>query len=189
MICAPALFFPHSEPQPDYSTTSRGETSPTGGLEYPPRPSVEALEDYELVKSSRPASAPPIPIDCFDSNGFDQPEPSPSPEPRPSPVPSTAIRASAPPEPIPQTIKLRVQFSPEVEEIPITTRAQLDRTPTPPPCIPYTIPANNDPENTWTTRDWTAPEDPWDTSWTLRPNTPEQPDPPQKQRRCRNNRT
>ncbi|ESK87801.1 hypothetical protein Moror_15347 [Moniliophthora roreri MCA 2997] len=134
IICAPEIFPPHPFSQSDYAATCRGETSPTGGLEYPPRSPTEALEDYELVESSQATSAPPITIYRFNSDGFDRPEPSPSPKPRPSPIPPTTTRTLAPPEPVPQSIQLRVQFSPEVDEIPIT-RADLDRTPTPPPWI------------------------------------------------------
>uniref|UniRef100_A0A0W0FPW2 Putative retrotransposon nucleocapsid n=1 Tax=Moniliophthora roreri TaxID=221103 RepID=A0A0W0FPW2_MONRR len=76
----------------------------------------------------------PISIYCFNTDRFDRPEPSPSPEPRLSPISSTMTRASVPPEPVPRNIQLRVQFSPKVEQIPIT-RAELNRTPTPPPWI------------------------------------------------------
>ncbi|ESK82068.1 retrotransposon nucleocapsid protein [Moniliophthora roreri MCA 2997] len=94
MICAPEIFPPHPFSQSDYAAACRGETSPTGGLEYPPQSPTEALEDYELVKSSRATSAPPIPINRFNSDGFDRPEPSPSPEPKPSSIPSTTDRAT-----------------------------------------------------------------------------------------------
>uniref|UniRef100_A0A0W0F2K2 Uncharacterized protein n=1 Tax=Moniliophthora roreri TaxID=221103 RepID=A0A0W0F2K2_MONRR len=92
MICAPTIFPPHPPPQLDNSTAPRRETSPTGGLEYPPRPPIKAFEDYEFVEDSRPTSAPPVPFN----------QPSPSPEPRPSPNPSPATRTSAPPEPVPE---------------------------------------------------------------------------------------
>ncbi|ESK82852.1 hypothetical protein Moror_12230, partial [Moniliophthora roreri MCA 2997] len=46
MICAPTIFSPYLSPQLDHSTTPRGETSPTGGLEYPSRPPTKAFEDY-----------------------------------------------------------------------------------------------------------------------------------------------
>ncbi|ESK86885.1 hypothetical protein Moror_3424 [Moniliophthora roreri MCA 2997] len=62
MICAPTLFLPHNSPQLDHSPTARGETSSTGGLEYPSGYSTEAFEDYELVKDARLSSAPPISI-------------------------------------------------------------------------------------------------------------------------------
>ncbi|ESK82050.1 hypothetical protein Moror_13429 [Moniliophthora roreri MCA 2997] len=51
MICAPEIFPPHPFSRSDYATAAGGETSPTGGLEYPPRSPTEALEDYELTDS------------------------------------------------------------------------------------------------------------------------------------------
>ncbi|ESK95884.1 hypothetical protein Moror_12382 [Moniliophthora roreri MCA 2997] len=62
MICAPNIFSPHLPPVTDSSTDARDETSPFGRLEYPPRCLSESLEDYKLVKSSRPTSAPPVAI-------------------------------------------------------------------------------------------------------------------------------
>uniref|UniRef100_A0A0W0F1V9 Putative retrotransposon nucleocapsid n=1 Tax=Moniliophthora roreri TaxID=221103 RepID=A0A0W0F1V9_MONRR len=54
MICAPEIFSPpHPLSRSDHATASGGETSPTGGLEYPPRRPSEALEDYELVEYTR----------------------------------------------------------------------------------------------------------------------------------------
>ncbi|ESK81861.1 hypothetical protein Moror_9618 [Moniliophthora roreri MCA 2997] len=61
MICAPTIFIPHASSPLDYSPSPRGETPSTTRLEYPPRPPLEALEDYELVESTRPTSAPPLP--------------------------------------------------------------------------------------------------------------------------------
>ncbi|ESK85834.1 hypothetical protein Moror_2376, partial [Moniliophthora roreri MCA 2997] len=56
MICAPEIFSPpHPLPRPDYTTAPGGETSPTGGLEYPPRRPSTPLEDYELVEYTRAA--------------------------------------------------------------------------------------------------------------------------------------
>ncbi|ESK82681.1 hypothetical protein Moror_11166 [Moniliophthora roreri MCA 2997] len=51
MICAPEIFPSHPFSQSDYAAACRGETSSTGGLEYPPRSPTEALEDYELTGS------------------------------------------------------------------------------------------------------------------------------------------
>ncbi|ESK84459.1 hypothetical protein Moror_6203 [Moniliophthora roreri MCA 2997] len=120
MICAPTIFFPHPLPQSDYTTTTGGETSPTGGLEYPPRLSIEALEDYELVESSRPASTPPFSIDHFNSDGFDQPEPSLTQRLRTSPSPPEPNLTEPLPHPLVsltqslQTVTLRTPGPPGI---------------------------------------------------------------------------
>ncbi|ESK82027.1 hypothetical protein Moror_13447 [Moniliophthora roreri MCA 2997] len=132
IICAPTIFFSSLPDNTDNTTTPRNSSSPTGGLEYPPQRPSEPLEDYELVEDPRPSSAPPVSTSRFSTDNFNRPEPSPSSEPRSSPD-SPSRRHSTPIEPVPCSQRLQVQFSPDIEDIPITTREQLDRTPTPPP--------------------------------------------------------